>query len=121
MIRRGFQWSIGIRERIPVWDHPWLSNAARILPSTHHHLEWTSITISDLLVTPQKQWNMELINVFFDNATAINIFNTPLFPSVTHDVPVWKFERDGAYSLKSAYKDILNHDVAVVEHRVPGN
>jgi hypothetical protein len=36
-------------------------------------------------------------------------------------VLVWQFERDGAYSVKSAYKDILNHDVAVIQHRVPGN
>ena len=64
---------------------------------------------------------MELINAFLDNATAKNIFNTSLFPSVTHDVPVWKFERDGVYSVKSAYKDILNHDVVVVHHHVPGN
>ena len=64
---------------------------------------------------------MELINTFFNNVTAKNIFNTPLFPSVTHDVHVWKFEMDGAYSVKSAYKDILNHDVAVVQHRVRGN
>ena len=56
-----------------------------------------------------------------EEVTARNIFNTPLLPSVTHDVPVWKFERGGAYSVKSAYKDILNHDVAVVQHRVSGN
>jgi hypothetical protein len=70
VIRRGFQWSIGTGERIPVWDHPWLSNAARILPSTRQHLDWPSMTVSDLLVTPYKQWNMDLINAFFDNATA---------------------------------------------------
>jgi len=28
VIRRGFQWSIGTGELIPVWNHPWLSNAA---------------------------------------------------------------------------------------------
>jgi len=64
---------------------------------------------------------MDLINTFFDNATAINIFNTLLFPSVTYDVHVWKFERGGDYLVKSAYKDILNRDVAVVQHRVLGN
>ncbi|XP_039685651.1 uncharacterized protein [Medicago truncatula] len=67
VIRRGFQWSIGTGEHIPVWDHPWISNVARILPSTHHQLEWPSIIVSDLLITPQKQWNMELINTFFDS------------------------------------------------------
>jgi len=65
MICRGFQWCIGIGEHIPVWDHPWLNNVARIVPSTHHQFEWPHITISDLLVTSQKQWNMDLINAFF--------------------------------------------------------
>nr|ABN08839.1 hypothetical protein MtrDRAFT_AC161399g49v2 [Medicago truncatula] len=51
VIRHGFQWSIGIGEHIPVWNHPWLSNAARIVPCTHHHLEWPHIIVSDLLVT----------------------------------------------------------------------
>jgi len=64
---------------------------------------------------------MELINAVFDNVTARNIFYTPLLLSLTHDVPVWKFERDGAYSVKSAYKDILNHDMAIVQHHMPGN
>lgn len=39
VIRRGFQWSIGTGDHISVWDHPWLYNAAQILPFTHHHLE----------------------------------------------------------------------------------
>jgi len=55
VIRRGFQWNIGTSEHIPDWNHPWLGNAARIVPSTHHHLEWAHITVSDLLVTSQKQ------------------------------------------------------------------
>ncbi|KEH15732.1 hypothetical protein MTR_0607s0040, partial [Medicago truncatula] len=65
-----------------------------------------------------KDWNMELINTFFETVTARNIFNTLFLPSATHDMPVSKFETDGTYSVKSAYKDILNHDVAIVQHRV---
>jgi len=36
-------------------------------------------------------------------------------------VPSWKFEKDGAYTIKSAYKNILNHDMSVVQHCLPGN
>jgi len=28
VIRRGFQWSIGTGEHIPIWGHPWLINVA---------------------------------------------------------------------------------------------
>lgn len=57
---------------------------------------------------------MNLINGFFDNATARRIFNTPLLASVINDVPTWKLEKDGVYTVRSAYKDILNHDVVEI-------
>jgi len=40
---------------------------------------------------------------------------------VLHDMPTWKFEKDGVYSVKSTYKDIMNHNLEIVQHRVPGN
>jgi len=45
------------------------------------------MTISNLLVTHQKQWKTELISGFFENNTSRSIFNTPLLASVTHDLP----------------------------------
>jgi len=42
------------------------------------------------------------MNFFYYN-TSISILNTPLFPSVTQDVPTWKLEKDGVYTVKSAY------------------
>ena len=64
---------------------------------------------------------MDLITDFFDDVTARRIFNTPLLASVINDVPTWKLEKDGVYTVHSAYKDILNHDVVALQHRVPGN
>lgn len=37
-----------------------------------------------------------------------------------NDVPTWKLEKDGAYTVRSAYKDIMNHNVATLQHRAPG-
>jgi len=105
VIRRGFQWSIGTGATIPVWDHPSLRNVDCIFPITDQHLEWPHISVSNLLITHQKQWNMELINEFFDNTTTGR--NTPLLTSVLHDMPIWMFEKDGVYSVRSAYRDIM--------------
>jgi hypothetical protein len=121
VIQRGFQWNIGTRENIHVWNHPRLCNANCIFPTTNQHLEWTHIHVSDLLVTHQQQWNIELINGFFDNNTARSKFNTPLLTSVLHDMPTWKFKKDDVYLIKSAYRDIMNHNLEVVQHNVPGN
>ena len=64
---------------------------------------------------------MDLITDFFDNVTARRIFNTPSLASVINDVPTWKLEKGGVYTVRIAYKDILNHDVVALQHRVPGN
>ena len=87
-----------------------LRNAECILPTATHHLECPHITVSDLMATTQKQWNMELINGFFDHSTSIGIFNTPILPSVIHDMPTWKLEKDGGYMVKSVYMNIMNHN-----------
>jgi len=36
-------------------------------------------------------------------------------------MPSWKFDKDGVYSVQSAYIDIMNHNLEVVQHRVSGN
>lgn len=109
VICRNFLWSIGTKERIPVWDHPWLCKAAHILTTCWLHLKSNGI--------------LGLVNVFFFfyNNTTSNIVNTVLLPSLIHDVATLKLERDGVYTVKSAYKDIMNHDMTTLQHRVLGN
>jgi len=60
------------------------------------------------------------VGFFIYNNTTKSIFNTPLLASVTHDMLTWRLEMDGVYTVKSAYKDIMNHDVEDVQHRLPG-
>lgn len=115
------QWSIKKGDHIPVWDHHCLSNTMCILPTTPQQLEWPYITIADLMVTHQNQWNMELINGFFYNNTARSISNTPLLALELHDVPTWELEKDGVYTDRSVYKGIMNHDVLALQHRVSEN
>lgn len=68
---------------------------------------------------------MELINVFFIffiyNNRARNIFNTPLLASVINDVSTCKLEKDGAYTVRSAYKNIMNHNFPTLQHCVSRN
>jgi hypothetical protein len=85
VILRVLHWIIGTGERIPIWDHPWLCNAARILPTTRQHLEWPHITITNLMVTPRSNGTWSYL-IFFYNNTTRSIFNTPLLALVINDV-----------------------------------
>ncbi|AET02267.1 hypothetical protein MTR_8g038340 [Medicago truncatula] len=52
---------------------------------------------------------------------ARNIFNTPLLASVINDVSTCKLEKDGAYTVRSAYKNIMNHNFPTLQHCVSRN
>jgi hypothetical protein len=56
-----------------------------------------------------------LINYYFDNDTVQEIFRTPLFHQVEEDDMVWKAEKNGQYSVRSAYR-LCIEDVADNSH-----
>jgi hypothetical protein len=62
------------------------------------------LCVSDIINPDEKSWNVPLITSLFDISSANKILNTPLFSSVTTDKQVWRVERDGHFSVKSAYR-----------------
>jgi len=55
---------------------------------------------------------------FFYHATTNRILNTPLFDLVLSDALTWKFEKDGTYTVRSAYPHIMNANINMLQHRV---
>jgi len=49
------------------------------------------------------------------------ICRTPLLPSVQSDKAVSKFEKNGIYSVRSAYRNIIDRNLTVHQHRINGN
>lgn len=121
MVRRSFQWSIGTGESISVWHQLWLGNHEQLTPVTELHSMWSELRVANLLQVNAKQWNKSFINYVFDTGTAEQIYKTPLLPSVQQDIATWRFEKDGNYSIRSAYCDILNNNTALNQHRVNGS
>ena len=107
VVRNGFKWSIGTGTRISVWDPSWISNNYSIPQPPLMNPALADVKVSDLFRPNSKQWHMENIYILFDNILAQHICNTPLFPSVQQDTPVWRFEKHGKYSVRSAYRDIM--------------
>jgi hypothetical protein len=79
---------------------------------------WDALMVTHLFKPNMKEWNENFIRYVFDTGTANQILNTPLFPSVLVDKATWRLERNGCYSVRSAYRDITNNDAAMLQHRV---
>ena len=121
MVCRGFQWSIRTGEYISVWHQPWLGNQEQLTPVTEFHNMWSELKVANLLQVNAIQWNTAFINYVFDNGTTEQIYKTPLLPSVQQDTVTWRFDKNGNYSVRSAYRDILNNDTALNQHCVTGS
>jgi len=84
-------------------NEPWLVNGARIdfnIPNAHL---LNYFAVNSLLHPLSKSWNEDIIHQIFDFDTAAQILQTPLFAQVADDRLIWKAERNGVYSVKSAY------------------
>ncbi|KAK2456657.1 hypothetical protein QL285_004005 [Trifolium repens] len=103
VVRNGYKWSIGPGFDIPLWNQKWLSDGSDLQPPFNLDLELLNMTVSDMMVTNGRSWNTPLIRDLFDPSAASKILQTPLIESVNHDNLIWRHEKDGLYSVKSAY------------------
>lgn len=74
-----------------------------------------------MIDTDVKQWNSNLIHQLFSNAQAADILNTPLVLHIPADNLIWKGEKNGIYSVKSAYRLCVQELIDVSHLRRPGN
>jgi len=104
IVRGGARWSIGSGATIPILNEPWLSNGEFIssdTPGAHfvHHY-----TVNSLMNLNDKSWNEQVIRQVFSVDIADKILHTPLIAPVEDDRIIWKAERHGRYSVRSAYR-----------------
>jgi hypothetical protein len=120
VVRNGYKWSIGPGFDIPLWNQKWLSDGSDLQPPFNLDLELLNMTVSDMMVTNGRSWNTPLIRDLFDPSAASKILQTPLIESVNHDNLIWRHEKDGLYSVKSAYRYCVEGAIDVSHLQVPG-
>jgi hypothetical protein len=103
IIREGSRWSIGQGDNISFCNDRWLGDGS-LLNVPYHSPFVDHLCVSDILNPHEKSWNVSLISTLFDETSVAKIISTPLFPMVTEDRLIWRLERNGDYSVKSAYK-----------------
>jgi hypothetical protein len=72
--------------------------------------------VSDLIDEQTRQWNRSLIFNSFSNDEALKIVSTPLSFSLPADKIIWHWEKDGLYSVRSAYHLLCSE----TENSMPG-
>ncbi|CAN1794473.1 Putative ribonuclease H protein At1g65750 [Linum perenne] len=107
LLNQGFRWRIGNGRRIKVWSDPWLKEDGRrhIISPVRPGLE--DLRVMDLWIPGTKCWDEELLEDLFipDDVEAI-LRLTPTSNN-DEDTMIWQVSTDGTYSVKSAYKEVM--------------
>lgn len=92
---------------------PWLGTGVSIFFASPVATALRQYSVSHLIDQDTKTWNEHMVQYTFEERTAQQIIDTPLFEQVHMDRLVWKQEKNRHYSVPSAYrlcvKDIVNN------------
>ena len=89
---------------IPIFEAPWLCNGGCISGLGQSSEVIQHSRIHSLIDFENNSWNYQLISYYFDNDVVQEILKTPLFSQVVEDQLIWKLEKNGHYSVRSAYQ-----------------
>jgi len=104
VVKQGARWRIGSGVNIPFLGAPWLKDGVSLSTTNPIFEPLMQVKLCDFIEQDVKMWKAPLIHSLFDAQTAQLILNTPLQPLVLEDKMIWKREKSGTYSVKSAYR-----------------
>lgn len=105
VLQKGLIKRIGDGTTTSIWHDRWLPSHFRgrliVIP------DQPQVNMVENLLTPSGGWNVELIKHDFADVDAQAILSTPV-RGVGNDVWAWELERHGMYSVRSAYRCLLD-------------
>ncbi|KAK2398440.1 putative mitochondrial protein [Trifolium repens] len=104
IVRSSARWCIGTGASIPLLHEPWLSDGECIEGDYDLQQISGNLSVQSLINNTTKTWNQNIVQQVFSPAHASAILNTPLIEQVADDRLIWKEEKNGYYSVKSAYR-----------------
>ena len=117
----GLIWRVGSDENIKIWEDFWLmgSLCPKIL-SAPRVLEANAM-VAELINHEQGRWNFELIDQVFMPSDAEIIKQIPLSSRRPQDKLIWAGNRRGVFSVKSAYRLLLQKSSVSTESSSAGS
>jgi hypothetical protein len=119
IIKKGGCWKVGNGQSINIWEDQWLpyQNGFKILTPNPGNSNIT--LVKDLIVEGPIGWNHALIDNIFLDFEGNQIKQLPLIPEVIDDKFMWRYTKEGNYTVKSGYNTIKTWEAS--EKQGPSN
>ncbi|CAN1142980.1 Uncharacterized mitochondrial protein AtMg00310 [Linum perenne] len=107
VVGRGSRWRVGNGTNIRVWDDHWLRNGDNLGITTARDDTLEGLKVCDLLIPGLLEWDRELVEALFDQRDVLEILSVPIGVGGIRDELIWHFDPKGAYSVRSAYRVLM--------------
>ncbi|CAN1824958.1 Putative ribonuclease H protein At1g65750 [Linum perenne] len=107
VVHRGSRWRVGDGTSIRVWEDQWLRNDNNLCITTDKDDTLDGLKVCDLLIPGLLEWDRELVETLFDQRDVLEIFNVPIGVGGARDKLIWHFDSKGNYSVRSAYRVLM--------------
>ncbi|PRQ38773.1 putative ribonuclease H-like domain, reverse transcriptase zinc-binding domain-containing protein [Rosa chinensis] len=103
LLKEGSYWQVGSGTSINIWSASWVSALPDGKPIRNRLAEEEVTMVSDLL-SATGVWDVSRIQRLFPMEEAEAILHIPLSSRLVADRLIWKFERNGVFSVRTAYQ-----------------
>nr|XP_045084679.1 uncharacterized protein LOC123494096 [Aegilops tauschii subsp. strangulata] len=103
LLKKGIIWRVGDGKSIQIQRDQWLPRREGLMTAAfirRSRLRW----VNQLMIPDRNEWNVDLIRQIFYPFDADEICKLPIPSSNVSDQLAWHYERNGAFTVKSAYK-----------------
>ncbi|CAN1338290.1 Putative ribonuclease H protein At1g65750 [Linum perenne] len=107
VVHRGSRWRVGDGTKIRVWEDQWLQSDINLRITTDRDDTLQGLKVCDLLIPGVLEWDRELIESLFNQRDALEIFKVRIGVGGIQDRLIWHFNPKGMYSVRSAYRLLM--------------
>ncbi|CAN1146735.1 Putative ribonuclease H protein At1g65750, partial [Linum perenne] len=104
IVKNGSRWRIGDGADIDVWSQPWIQDNDNFLVTTPFDDSLRDVTVQDLAIPGLAEWDGEHILAIFNDMDATLDLSLPPPRSNRPNKLIWHFNRNGDYTVRSAYR-----------------
>ena len=107
LLKKGVVWRVGNGNSIQILRDNWIPRQSGLMVKSLK--TWSRIRWVNQLILPQtREWNVPLINQLFYRFDAEEICKIKLPVSETEDHLAWNYEKNGIFTVRSAYRLGMN-------------
>jgi len=109
VLKQGLIRRIGSGKETKVWEDNWIPCSGLLRPVAAKSCN-PPIWVHELIDSTSNQWRMDMLHQFFYEMDIEAIKNIPLSSMNQSDFWAWHYEKNGSFSVRSAYRMLILWD-----------